>query len=209
MGIILNPSKFGRSSPSPPSSLSSRVRVSGSKARARLASAASSLMGSVKPTFPSSASSMPMPNAASGIISTAIAANKILPQDSRVRAMLNKIPDLPGTWDDKTKDFIAENPIVSAAGFGLVATAAGAGIVYTATRKKKAAKGKTTKRKTTKRKTTKRKSTKRKSSRRKKGIGTAAQYARPGGKSVKYAKNGTPYIIMANGRARFIKGKRR
>lgn len=30
-----------------------------------------------------------------------------------------------------------------------------------------------------------------------------------GRKGVKYTKNGQPYIIMANGRARFIKGKRR
>jgi len=43
----------------------------------------------------------------------------------------------------------------------------------------------------------------------KRHYGTAKQYARKGGKSVHYAKNGTPYIILANGRARFIKGKHR
>lgn len=45
--------------------------------------------------------------------------------------------------------------------------------------------------------------------RRKKHYGTAKQYARKGGKKVHYAKNGTPYIILANGRARFVKGKKR
>jgi len=55
----------------------------------------------------------------------------------------------------------------------------------------------------------KRKGTKRRSTKRKKRIGTAKQYARKGGKSVKYTKNGQPYIILSNGRARFIKGKRK
>ena len=44
---------------------------------------------------------------------------------------------------------------------------------------------------------------------RKKRYGTAKQYARKGGKSVKYTKNGQPYIILSNGRARFVKGRRR
>lgn len=44
---------------------------------------------------------------------------------------------------------------------------------------------------------------------RKPRYGTAKQYARKGGKSVKYTKNGQPYIILADGRARFVKGKRR
>jgi len=64
------------------------------------------------------------------------------------------------------------------------------------------------------RKGTKRKSSKRAKKRsskrtRKKRFGTAKQYARPGGKKVFYAKNGTPYIKLANGKARFVKGKRR
>lgn len=44
---------------------------------------------------------------------------------------------------------------------------------------------------------------------RKPRYGTAKQYARKGGKSVKYTKKGQPYIILADGRARFVKGKRR
>jgi len=39
--------------------------------------------------------------------------------------------------------------------------------------------------------------------------GTAKQYARKGGKSVKYTKNGQPYIILSDGRARFVKGRRK
>lgn len=40
--------------------------------------------------------------------------------------------------------------------------------------------------------------------------GTAKQYARKGGKKVYYAKKtGQPYIRLANGQARFIKGKRK
>jgi len=63
------------------------------------------------------------------------------------------------------------------------------------------------KRRTTRR--AKRKGTKRRSTKRKKRIGTAKQYARKGGKSVKYTKNGQPYIILNDGRARFVKGKRK
>lgn len=43
----------------------------------------------------------------------------------------------------------------------------------------------------------------------KKHYGTAKQYARKGGKSVRYTKNGQPYIILSDGRARFVKGKRK
>ncbi len=69
------------------------------------------------------------------------------------------------------------------------------------------------------RKGSRKKAGKRKSSRRskkgskkrssKKRYGTAKQYKRKGGKSVKYTKNGQPYIILANGRARFVKGRRK
>jgi len=56
-------------------------------------------------------------------------------------------------------------------------------------------------------KRTRKTTTRRKS--RKKRYGTAKQYARKGGKSVKYTKNGQPYIILSDGRARFVKGKRK
>lgn len=39
--------------------------------------------------------------------------------------------------------------------------------------------------------------------------GTVKQYRKPGGGKVRYAKNGTPYVIGRDGRPRFIKGKRR
>ena len=57
------------------------------------------------------------------------------------------------------------------------------------------------------RRASRRKTTRRKSSKRR--YGTAKQYARPGGKNVKYTKNGQPYIILASGKARFIKGRRK
>lgn len=55
---------------------------------------------------------------------------------------------------------------------------------------------------------THKKSHRRRSSK-KKRYGTAKQYKRKGGKSVKYTKNGQPYIILASGKARFVKGRRR
>lgn len=70
---------------------------------------------------------------------------------------------------------------------------------------------KTSTRKRSTRKSTRkgsRKPSKRRSSR-KRSYGTAKQYARKGGKSVRYTKNGQPYIILADGRARFVKGSRR
>lgn len=54
------------------------------------------------------------------------------------------------------------------------------------------------------------KSSRRKSRRRgKKRYGTARQYARKGGKKVHYTKNGQPYILLASGKARFVKGRRK
>lgn len=43
------------------------------------------------------------------------------------------------------------------------------------------------------------------SSERKGRFGTAKQFKRKGGKTVKYTKNGQPYITLANGKARFVK----
>ena len=59
------------------------------------------------------------------------------------------------------------------------------------------------------RRTKSRKASKKRSKSRKKRYGTARQYARKGGKSVKYTKNGQPYIILSDGRARFVKGRRK
>lgn len=75
-------------------------------------------------------------------------------------------------------------------------------------KRKRAAKDRRTPRK---RKSSKRTKGRRRSrtSSRKKRYGSAKQYARPGGKNVKYTKNGQPYIILASGKARFIKGRRR
>lgn len=43
----------------------------------------------------------------------------------------------------------------------------------------------------------------------KKGVGTEGQFRRPGGKKVYYTKNDQPYVLMANGKARFVKKRKR
>jgi len=88
------------------------------------------------------------------------------------------------------------------------AAAVGYGIYKAVTRKKRK---KSTKRKT-KRKSSRRRSTRRTTrsrTRRKRGYGTERQYKRRGGLDVKYTKNGQPYVIQSNGRARFVKRSKR
>ena len=77
----------------------------------------------------------------------------------------------------------------------------------TAPRKRRRVAAKPRKRRSTRK--VKRKGSKKRTTKRKKRVGTAKQYARKGGKSVKYTKNGQPYIILSDGRARFVKGKRK
>lgn len=83
-----------------------------------------------------------------------------------------------------------------------------AGTITPSTPSRAASNGTNRRRKTRKasKKRTKKRTLKRS---RKKRYGTAKQYARKGGKKVYYAKNGTPYIKLANGKARFVKGKRK
>ena len=78
---------------------------------------------------------------------------------------------------------------------------------------KKTKKKKITKRKTTskakpskaRKVTTKRKSSKSERYKAPSRYGSGKQYSRKGGKTVHYTKNGQPYIIMASGKAKFIK----
>ena len=84
---------------------------------------------------------------------------------------------------------------------GVVLAGAAAYGVSKLLKKKKKAKKKGSKKKAKKRA----KKGSRKRSRGKKHYGTSKQYARKGGKVVHRTKNGQPYIILANGRARFIK----
>ena len=178
-----------------------------SKARAAISKA-----GTVKPTIAGTVSLASIPSPASGIIKASAAADKVLPKDTLVNTMLSKIPDVPGTTiDNKIKDFIGEHPIVSAAAVGVVATAAAAGIVYAATKKKnKTTSKKKAAKRTTKRKAAKKKAKPRTSKRRtrKSGYGSEAAYNRKGGKKVYKTKNGQPYILLASGKARFIKKSR-
>jgi ribulose kinase len=101
--------------------------------------------------------------------------------------------------------YAKENPVKTAIGAAAVA-AAGYGIYKAVTRKKRKKSSKRKKRKSSRR-TTRRRSSSR--TRRKRGYGTERQYKRKGGLDVKYTKNGQPYVIQSNGRARFVKRSRR
>ena len=101
------------------------------------------------------------------------------------------------------------NPIKTAIGAAAVA-AVGYGIYKAVTRKKKKKKS-TTRRKSRKTRRSSRRSTRRtsRSRTRRRRYGSESQYKRKGGLDVKYTKNGQPYVIQANGRARFVKRSRR
>lgn len=171
----------------------------------------SATSGTIKPDFKSGV--MKVAGTPSVILGSAAALGSQPAVKGKLETVLGGIPDLPGTWDDKAKQWILDNP--TAAGIGAVAAvgAAGAGLYYLGTRKKKSKK-KSTKKKSTKKKSRKSRSTtrRRKSAptrrARRRGYGTEAQYKRKGGKDVKYTKNGQPYVIQSNGRARFIKRSR-
>lgn len=124
--------------------------------------------------------------------------NQLLPSNVRT-AILTQIDRIT----QPVADFIRGNPLVSTAIVGIGTTGLVAGATTLIRRKK--AKKKTAKKR--KRKTSKRtkKACKRKSKKkpkRKFGLRKAVR-----SKKIKTTKNGQPYIILANGRARFIKKK--
>ena len=99
------------------------------------------------------------------------------------------------------QEFAKENPLASS-GIAIASLGAVAGITALAVSKRRKKKNKTKK--------TKYKRTKSRSKRRNKRI----KYARTAGKRrdtsmrrIRMTKNGQPYVIMANGRARFISKK--
>lgn len=99
-------------------------------------------------------------------------------------------------------DFIRANPVTS--GVALAGgLAAGATIVQVVRKKKKATKK--AKKKSTKRKTTKKKTTKRKTKSKQKKPHTAGKRRDTSTRRIRYTKNNQPYVIMASGKARFIK----
>lgn len=138
--------------------------------------------------------------------STAVTVASTVGKDSGIKKLAKTvteaIPDLPGTWDDKAKKWIVDNPVASTV-IATVGVGALGATAYALT-KKKSTKKKTTKKK----KSSKKKSTSKRRSK-KRRYGTEAQYKRKGGLDVKYTKNGQPYVIQRNGRARFIKRSRR
>ena len=144
--------------------------------------------GSIKPSIPNTVS---IPSPVSGIVMTANAVGRTETSKGLAQSFVDLIPDIPGTSiDNKIKDFVVEKPVTSAL---IAAAAVGTlgGVAYAVSKKKKS---------------TKKKSTKKKKS--KSGYGTEAAYNRKGGKKVYYTKNKQPYILLASGKARFIKKSR-
>ncbi len=149
---------------------------------------------------------------APGIVKAATSAG------TRVKATASKLsakvrnPNTPGLATGQSADVAkAESPTsntpVSTAGGLLTPSTSMRSTASRAPRKRKAAKRST--RRVTRRST--RRSTKKRTGRRTKrrtGFGTERAYKRKGGKSVKYTKNGQPYIITSSGKARFIKKSR-
>jgi uncharacterized membrane protein YhiD involved in acid resistance len=95
--------------------------------------------------------------------------------------------------------FVSENPIGVAVGTGLIGAGIGAsaGAIIGRSIKKKTKSNKRKSRKTTKRK--------RNSHRKQKKPYTAGKRKDRSHKRIRYTKNNQPYIILASGKARFIK----
>jgi hypothetical protein len=106
-------------------------------------------------------------------------------------------------------NYVAANPIKTVAAIGAAGAAlygveqfaeklgvrGGAGFIGAKPRKKRKKSKKAAKRRTSRRR----------SKSRKKRYGTSKQYARKGGKKVYRTKKGQPYILLASGKARFVK----
>lgn len=119
------------------------------------------------------------------------------------------------------KELISENPIASAvvAGAGVVALGGAAGVIIASAVKKRKKKTKKSKKKAKKSKTKRRKSKLKFGSKayRKKYLGkkhrrskqrqphTAGKRKDTSHRRIRYTKNNQPYVILSNGRARFIK----
>jgi len=124
-------------------------------------------------------------------------------------ALMKQAPNTQTSMGNRIISYAKANPIKTALAVA-GAAAAGYGIYKAVTRKKrKKSKRKTSRRKAPRRKRSTRTSRSRSRTRRKRGYGTEKQYKRKGGLDVKYTKNGQPYVIQSNGRARFVKRSRR
>lgn len=114
--------------------------------------------------------------------------------------------DRPGMLD---VDSLGKSSVTSAP--GMVTPSGSSGGILAKPTTTTSSSGATSRTSTTKRRAKSKKRTaskarrKSRSKSKKKHYGSAKQYARPGGKSVKYTKNRQPYIILSDGRARFIK----
>jgi hypothetical protein len=148
---------------------------------------------------------------APGIVRAASSATAAV--KSKAKAIVGKARSAatPGLTTGTTADVAKANaptsslPVSTAGGLITPSTSSPRSTASRTPRKRKAAKRST-------RRTTKRRKTKRSTGRRTKrrtGYGTERAYKRKGGKSVKYTKNGQPYIITSSGKARFIKRSKR
>lgn len=101
--------------------------------------------------------------------------------------------------------FAKENPILlggAVLGTGALVTATAVTVVKRRKKKKTTTKRKTYKRRTTKKKNGRRKPTKRRIRRTPRTAGKGRDTST---RRIRQTKNGQPYVILANGRARFIK----
>ena len=108
----------------------------------------------------------------------------------------------------KVSDKFATSPMGSAVAGAVLGAGAGTILGVTAGKisarkrpKRKTARKRTTKRGYTKKRVTRKKTTRRKTTRKK------STSTRTSSKKIKYTKRGQPYIILSNGRARFISHK--
>lgn len=120
----------------------------------------------------------------------------------------------PGTGNsqsfiEKAGDWVREHPKTTAAIVAGAGLAAAGVTAYVKHRKKKKSSSRKKKRKSTKRRSRSRRTRRTTRRTRKRHYGTERQYKRKGGLDVKYTKNGQPYVIQSNGRARFIKRSKR
>lgn len=135
---------------------------------------------------------------ASGIITAdkAAAAAKLSP--------VQAVPTSGNSTVDKVLGFVKKHPVLTA-GAAALAVGGTALAVRALSKPKKKRKSRSSKRTSPRRRRSTRRVTRRRTRR---SYGSEAQYKRRGGLDVKYTKNGQPYVIQRNGRARFIKRSR-
>lgn len=119
---------------------------------------------------------------------------------------VQNVPQSGNTIIDKALSFVKKHPVLTAGAAALAV--GGTALAVRAVRKRKKKSAATKRRKLTSSKRRARVSPRSTRKRARRSYGTEAQYKRRGGLDVKYTRNGQPYVIQRNGRARFIKRSR-